>query len=172
MRHPSSELSKPLSLALGDQLAQDFTVAVNQAFSKTFDIQVRAGHYSIGEGVVNLTGDVSGVVGFVQKKLEGTLTACFSMKTIRYVLPRVLGNDVEITQAVAMDAVGEITNMIFGQIKTELNQRGHHVRFCMPSVICGSGHFISQMHQGRYMIMNFEIEGCTFQIHIALHHEA
>ena len=161
--------SKPLSLALGDQLAKDFSHAVSDAFTKTFDIPVKAGHYSIGEGTVNLTGDVSGVVGFVQDKLEGTLTACFLMKTIRHVLPRVLGNEVEITQAVAMDAVGEITNMIFGQIKTELNQRGHHVRFGMPSVIAGSGHFISQMHQGRYMIMNFEIEGSVFQIHIALH---
>ncbi len=164
--------SKPLSLALGDQLAQDFSLAVSQAFNKTFDIPVKAGRYSIGEGVMNLTGDVSGVVGFVQEKLEGTLTACFNMKTIQQILPRILGNDVEITQAVAMDAVGEITNMIFGQIKTELNQRGHHVRFGMPSVICGGGHFISQMHQGRYMIMDFEIEGSNFQIHIALHHGA
>lgn len=164
--------SKPLSLALGDQLAQDFSLAVSQAFNKTFDVPVKVGRYEIGEGVVNLTGDVSGVVGFVQEKLEGTLTACFNMKAIQKVLPRILGNDVEITQAVAMDAVGEITNMIFGQIKTELNQRGHHVRFGMPSVICGGGHFISQMHQGRYMIMNFEIEGSNFQIHIALHHGA
>lgn len=161
--------SKPLSLALGDQLAKDFSLAVGDAFNKTFAVEVRSGHYSIGEGAVNLTGDVSGVVGFVQEKLEGTLTACFQMKTIKQVLPRILGNDVEITQAIAMDAVGEITNMIFGQIKTELNQRGHHVRFGMPSVICGDGHFISQMHQGRYMIMNFEIEGNVFQIHIALH---
>ena len=161
--------SKPLSLALGDQLAKDFLVAVSDAFTKTFGIEVRAGHYEIGEGPQNLTGDVSGVVGFVQEKLEGTLTVCFQIKTIKQVLPRVLGDDVEITQAVAMDAVGEITNMIFGQIKTELNQRGHHVRFGMPSVISGSGHFISQMHQGRYMIMNFEIEGSAFQIHIALH---
>lgn len=161
--------SKPLALALGDQLAQDFTHAVTDAFGKTFDITVKAGRYSIGEGSVNLTGDVSGVVGFVQEKLEGTLTACFSIKTIHQILPRLLGDKIEITQAVAMDAVGEITNMIFGQIKTELNQRGHHVRFGMPSVICGDGHFISQMHQGRYMMMNFEIEGGVFQIHIALH---
>ncbi|MBY0428905.1 MAG: chemotaxis protein CheX [Alphaproteobacteria bacterium] len=164
-----ANLSKPLSLALGDQLAKDFSLAVSDAFNKTFGIDIKAGHYDIGEGAINLTGDVSGVVGFVQEKLEGTLTACFQMKTIQQVLPRLLGNDVEITQAVAMDAVGEITNMIFGQIKTELNQRGHHVRFGMPSVICGGGHFISQMHQGRYMVMNFEIEGSAFQIHIALH---
>jgi chemotaxis protein CheX len=164
--------SKPLALALGDQLAQDFSHAVSEAFNKTFDVAVKLGRYSIGEGSVNLTGDVSGVVGFVQEKLEGTLTACFNIKTIHQVLPRLLGNDIEITQDVAMDAVGEITNMIFGQIKTELNKRGHHVRFGMPSVIRGDGHFISQMHQGRYMMMNFEIEGSSFQIHVALHHGA
>lgn len=165
---PSS--SKPLALALGDQLAQDFSHAVSDAFNKTFGIEVKVGHYSIGDGAVSLTGDVSGVVGFVQEKLEGTLTACFNIKTIRAILPRLLGDDIEVTQAVAMDAVGEITNMIFGQIKTELNKRGHTVRFGMPSVIAGDGHFISQMHQGRHMIMNFEVEGGAIQIHIALHH--
>lgn len=168
----SSSPTKPLALALGDQLAQDMSHAVSEAFSKTFDINVRPGRYSIGEGSVNLTGDVSGVVGFVQEKLEGTLTTCFNMKTIHHVLPRLLGDDVVVTQDIAMDAVGEITNMIFGQIKTEMNQRGHHLRFGMPSVITGSGHFISQMHQGRYMIMNFEIEDGFFQIHIALHQGA
>ncbi|NDE89617.1 MAG: chemotaxis protein CheX [Alphaproteobacteria bacterium] len=161
--------SKPLALSLGDQLAQDFTFAVSEAFGKTFDVPVKAGRYVIGEGSVSLTGDVYGVVGFIQEKLEGTLTACFNITVMNKILPRLLGDGIEITQDVAMDAVGEITNMIFGQIKTALNQRGHHLRFGMPSVILGGGHFISQMHEGRYMLMHFELEGSVFQIHVALH---
>jgi CheY-specific phosphatase CheX len=160
---------KPLTLSLGDQLAQDLILAVSDAFEKTFDAKVVPGRYVIGDGAVALTGDVSGIVGFVQETLEGTLTACFNIKIIHQILPRLLGNDLEITQSIAMDAVGEITNMIFAKIKAELNARGHQLRFGMPSVIHGDGHFISQLHQGHYMMMSFEIEKSTFQIHLALH---
>jgi chemotaxis protein CheX len=112
---------------------------------------------------------VSGIVGFVQTQLEGTLTACFQMECLKRIVPRLLGGDIEITQDIAMDAVGELTNMIFGQIKTELNQHGHQIRFGLPSVIKGTGHFIGHMHAGRYMIVPFEVDGSTFQIHLAFH---
>jgi chemotaxis protein CheX len=161
--------SKPLSSALSDKLAQDVIRAVTDAFTKTFGVTVKTGHYQIGEGTVALSGDVSGVVGFVQDKLEGTLTACFEMKCLKHILPRLLGDDIEVTQEVVMDAVGEITNMIFGQIKTELNQRGYQLRFGMPSVIKGPGHFIGHMHEGTYMIMAFDVDGHAFQVHLAFH---
>jgi chemotaxis protein CheX len=163
--------TKPLVLSLGDQLAKDLAQAVSEALGKTFDVQVKPGRYEIGDGAVALNGDVSGIVGFIQDKLEGTMVACFDMKFVHTILPRILGKDIAITQDVAMDAVGEITNMIFGQIKTELNQRGHHVRFGLPSVVAGPGHFISHMHDGRYMIMTFDVDGSLFQLHLGLHRE-
>lgn len=162
-------MSKPLSLSIGDKLAQDVIHAVAEAFSKTFDVTVKAGRYEIGSGAVTLSGDVSGIVGFVQTQLEGTLTACFRMDCLKRILPRLLGGDIEVTQDIAMDAVGEITNMIFGQIKTELNQHGHQLRFGLPSVVTGAGHFIGHMHAGRYMIVPFEVDGSSFQIHLAFH---
>jgi CheY-specific phosphatase CheX len=160
---------KPLAHSLGSQLAQDLNKAVSEAFGKTFDVEVVPGRYEIGEGTFALTGDVSGIVGFIQEKLEGTLIACFQMNCIRQILPRILGTEVELTQDIVMDAASEITNMIFGQIKTELNQRGHLVRFGMPCVVKGSGHFIGHMHQGLYMIMSFDVDGSVFQIYLALH---
>jgi chemotaxis protein CheX len=162
-------VSKNLFLALGDQLAKDITKAVTDTLEKTFAINVKAGRYMIGEGVVQLNGDVSGIVGLIQEKLEGTLTVSFSLEVVRKIIPRLLGNDIEVTRDVAIDAVSEMTNMIFGQLKTELNQRGHQVRFGLPSVVTGPGHFISHLHEGQYMIMPFEMEGSTFQVHIAIH---
>lgn len=156
-------------LVLGDQLAQDISKAVVEAIGKTFDLEVKAGRYQINSGATALEGDVSGVFGVVQDRLEGTLTICFKTETIRDMLPRLFGNDVVVTNDVAMDAVGELTNMIFGQVKTELNQRGHHIRFGIPSVIKGAGHFIGHMHDGRYMLIPFSIDKGEFQIHFAVH---
>jgi CheY-specific phosphatase CheX len=162
-------MTKQLFFALGDQLAQDISSAVSDALNKTFSITVTPDRYVLGKGSVNLSGDVSGIVGLSQDKLEGTLTLCFPMQSVKKLIPRILGDDITITDDVVVDAVGEITNMIFGRLKTELNERGHHLRFGLPSVIRGEGHFINQLHQGHYMMMPFTMENEPFQLHLAIH---
>ncbi len=67
----------------------------------------------------------------------------------------------------AADAIGEITNMIFGRIKTELNERGYQVRLSLPSVVTGPSHFINHLHEGRFMLVPFDVEGDIFQVHFA-----
>lgn len=163
------EPKKEKSIVLNEQFARDVSKAVTDTLDITFGLQVRVGRYNVGEGAVKLNGDVSGIVGLIQDKLEGTLTLCFTSDSVRKLIPRLLGDTVQITPEVVSDAVGELTNMVFGQIKTELNERGHHLRFGMPSVVQGSGHFINHLHEGQYMVIPFEMENSAFQVHVAIH---
>lgn len=157
------------SLALDELLAKEISAAVIKTMRETFSVEVKPGNFEIGCGVVSLVGDVSGVIGMVQEHLEGTLTISLTFETVRNMLPQVIGNSVLITHEMTVDAVGEITNMIFGQIKSDLNRRGYRLKLGIPSVITGRGHFISQFHRGRYMIIPFHVDGQLFQVHIALH---
>lgn len=156
-------------LALDDHLAKDISSAVTNAMHQTFGIEVMPGPYEIGDGMVSLVGDVSGVIGMVQSHLEGTLMLCLTFETIRELLPQVVGKSISITHEMAVDAVGEITNMIFGQIKANLGQRGHQLKLGIPCVVTGKGHFVSQFHRGRYMIVPFHLDGQLFQVYVALH---
>jgi chemotaxis protein CheX len=158
-----------LQLALDEQLSKEISNAVCTAMRNTFDADVKPGKFEIGEGPVALTGDVSGVIGMVQDDLEGTLTLCLNFETMRDILPKVIGNNVTITHEMALDAVGEITNMIFGTIKTSLNSRGFGLKLGIPSVVTGRGHFVSHFHRGRYMIVPFHLAGQLFQVHVAIH---
>jgi chemotaxis protein CheX len=156
-------------LALDEQLSRDITMAVSSAMLSTFGIVVTPGPYEVGRGMVSLVGDVSGVIGLVQDELEGTMTLCMTFDTIRDILPRIIGNAISVTHEMTVDAVGEITNMIFGQIKTELNGRGYGLKLGIPSVVTGRGHFVSQFTRGPYMIVPFYLDNQLFQVHIALH---
>jgi chemotaxis protein CheX len=158
-------------LALDERLAKEIVSAVSSAMRETFAVEVTPGPYEIGEGMVSLVGDVSGVIGMVQAHLEGTLTLCLTFETIRDILPQVVGKSVSITHEMAVDAVGEITNMIFGQIKSDLNARGYQLKLGIPCVVTGKGHFVSQFHRGRYMIVPFHLDGQLFQVYVALHHD-
>ncbi len=156
-------------LALDEQLAKEITEAVVGSMKVTFSVDVESGQYEVGEGMVSLVGDVSGVIGMVQDRLEGTMTLCLTFETVHDILPKVIGHSVSVTHEMTVDAVGEITNMIFGQIKTELNKRGYLLKLGIPSVVTGRGHFVSQFHRGKYMIIPFYLDGQLFQVHIALH---
>jgi chemotaxis protein CheX len=156
-------------LALDDTLAKEISMAVTNAMRETFAVDVSAGSYEVGEGMVSLVGDVSGVIGIVQSQLEGTLTLCLTFETVRDILPQIVGKSVSITHEMAVDAVGEITNMIFGQIKANLSQRGYQIKLGIPCVVTGKGHFVSQFHRGRYMIVPFHLDGQLFQVYVALH---
>ncbi len=164
-------MSRNLTLSLGDQLARDIAQAVADSFGMTFGIKVVPGRYSVAEGPVRLGGDVSGLVGLTQDRLEGTLTVCFSLDTMQKIVPRLIGGDIKVTPDIAADSVGEITNMVFGQIKTRLNERGHNIRLSLPSVVRGPSHFINHLHEGRYMLMPFDVDGSAFQVHLAVHRD-
>lgn len=156
-------------LRLDDQLSKEITQAVCNAMQTTFSVTVNPGQAEVGSGMVSLVGDVSGVIGLVQDELEGTMTICLTFETVRDILPRIVGNAISVTHEMTVDAVGEITNMIFGQIKTELNRRGYGLKLGIPSVVTGRGHFVSQFHRGQYMIVPFYLEGQLFQVHIAVY---
>jgi len=164
-------MSQTLYISLDEQLAQEITNAVCNAMRQTFQVEVVPGPYEIGEGMVSLVGDVSGVIGMAQAHLEGTLTLCLTFETIRDVLPQVVGKSLSITHEMAVDAVGEITNMIFGQIKANLAQRGYQLKLGIPCVVTGKGHFVSQFHRGKYMIVPFHLDGQLFQVYVALHQD-
>jgi len=156
-------------LVLDEQLARDISNAVHKAMHETFGVEVVPGEPETGNGLVALVGDVSGVIGMVQTRLEGTLTLCLTFETIRDILPQVIGKSISITHEMAVDAVGEITNMIFGQIKANLGARGFSLRLGIPCVVTGKGHFVSHFHRGKYMIVPFHLDGQLFQVYVALH---
>ncbi len=156
-------------IGLNETLAKDVIGAVTKSLSETFNVEVTAGTSEYGDGMVSLVGDISGIIGMVQSHLEGTLMLCMTFETMRDILPQVVGKSVSITHEMAVDAVGELTNMVFGQVKTELNQRGHQVKLGIPCVVSGKGHFVSQFHRGKYMIVPFHLDGKMFQVYIAMH---
>ncbi|MFA5041176.1 MAG: chemotaxis protein CheX [Bdellovibrionales bacterium] len=156
-------------ILLDDVLAKDIMTAVTRSMRETFSVTVTADPPEYGEGIVALAGDISGIIGLVQAQLDGTLILCMPFEAVKDLLPIVLGKTTPITHEMAVDAVGELTNMIFGQIKNELNQRDHQIKLGIPCVVTGKGHFVCQFHRGKYMIVPFHLDGKLFQVYVALH---
>ncbi|MDD4617366.1 MAG: chemotaxis protein CheX [Alphaproteobacteria bacterium] len=156
-------------ISLDETLSKDIVNAVVSSMRHTFNVDIKPGSTDYGEGAVSLVGDISGIIGLVQDKLDGTLILCMTCETLREVLPGVLGKSVEVTHEMAVDAIGELTNMVFGQIKRELNIRNHQIKLGIPCVVTGKGHFVCQICQGQSMIVPFELNGRLVQVYVGLH---
>lgn len=89
-------------------------------------------------------GEIAGVVGMLSNQWKGTLTLSFPKQAILLILENMLGEKYsDITEEVH-DAVGELTNMIYGSAKATLNQLGYNFEMAIPTVI--KGQFIMLQH--------------------------
>ncbi len=159
-------------IALDETFVKDISDAVISTMRETFNVSVTTGPTAYGEGLVSLEGEISGIIGLVQDHLDGTLILCVSFEIMQEILPYVLGKNMEVTHDMAVDGVGEMTNMIFGHVKRELNQRKHEIKLGIPCVVAGKGSFVCQFYRGRHMIVPFYLNGKLFQVYVALHEDS
>jgi chemotaxis protein CheX len=113
-------------------------------------------------------GEVAGMVGMVFGSMKGTMSISFDKASIFAILESMLGEKhTEVTNDVA-DAVGEMTNQIYGTAKTTLNQMGYAFEMAIPSVIKGTV-VVSKHHNGATLVIPFHLNhGTTFYVDITV----
>ncbi|MGZ3772194.1 MAG: chemotaxis protein CheX [Pseudobdellovibrionaceae bacterium] len=115
-----------------------------------------------------LKGEIAGMVGMVAPPLKGTLLISYNKESILHILENMLGEKYSEISNEVSDAVGELTNMIYGSAKTTLNQMGYNFEMAVPSVI--SGDFtITQADKGATLVIPFNLaNGSTFFVEITV----
>ena len=120
------------------------------------------------DGKEKFLGDISGVIGLMSDAFSGSVVISFPAATFLKVMSRMLGEEfTEITKDIE-DGAGELTNIIFGQAKIGLNEKGYGIKTAIPSVITGAGHSVSQTSNGPRVIIPFETDVGPFFVEICL----
>ncbi len=110
-------------------------------------------------------GDVSGVLGLTGVA-NGTIAVTFEEKCILTIVSNMFGETMtELNNEIA-DAVGELTNMISGQARRELEQIGKVFKAAIPSVVTGRDHSIIHYSDGPKIAIPFSTESGEFTIEV------
>ncbi len=110
-------------------------------------------------------GDVSGVLGLTGVA-NGTIAVTFEEKCILAVVSNMFGETMtELNNDIA-DAVGELTNMISGQARRELEGMGKIFKAAIPSVITGRNHSIIHYTDGPKIAIPFSTGSGDFTIEV------
>lgn len=110
-------------------------------------------------------GDVSGVLGLTGVA-NGTIAVTFEEKCILVVVSNMLGETMGELNADISDAVGELTNMISGQARRELEEMGKIFKAAIPSVVTGKNHSIVHYTKGPKIAIPFSTEHGNFTIEV------
>ena len=112
-------------------------------------------------------GDVSGIIGFTGEQ-NGTVSVTFDELCILKVVSNMFGEEMKELNDEVSDAVGEITNMISGQARMELEEMGRLFHGAIPSVSTGKNHKIEYTSKGPKIAIPFTTDDGTFTIVVCL----
>ena len=113
------------------------------------------------------SGDVSGIIGITGDAI-GSLALSFSEKCICKIVSNMLGEEHhEVTRDI-IDAVGELTNMVSGASRTQLEKMGMAVYAAIPTVVHGQGHTITHILKSPSIVIPFSTAAGPFFIDVCI----
>ncbi|MCD4722674.1 MAG: chemotaxis protein CheX [Desulfobacula sp.] len=110
-------------------------------------------------------GDVSGILGLTGVA-NGTIAVTFEEKCILAVVSNMFGETMSELNNEIADAVGELTNMISGQARRELEEMGKVFKAAIPSVVTGKNHSIMHFTNGPKIAIPFNTDNGDFTIEV------
>lgn len=113
-------------------------------------------------------GDISGVIGVVTPSFGGSIILAFPLKTALAVFSKMLGETYEKASPEVESGTSELTNIIFGQAKIALNERGYGLKPAIPTVVTGTNHVLYSSTSGPIVVVPFESELGNFFIEICM----
>jgi chemotaxis protein CheX len=112
-------------------------------------------------------GDVSGIIGITGDAV-GSLAISFSEMCICNIVGRMLGETFNTINHDVLDAVGELTNMISGVSRTQLEKKGMSVFAAIPSVVFGANHTINHILKSPSIVIPFTSPSGPFFVDVCI----
>jgi len=106
------------------------------------------------------------VIGMMSDKFCGSIGLCFTEKVFLKVMGNMLMEEYSEINNELEDGAGELLNIIFGQAKNILSQKGYSIEKAIPSVIRGDDLKIHHFSKSPTVIIPFESSEGNFYIQI------
>lgn len=150
-------------IELNDSIAKEMTAAVEKTILTMFSARPKPEAWRV-EGKNSVAGDVSGLIGFVQDRLEATMAVCFPRDLAIEMMSHLVRRPLTEVDGMVKSGVGELANVIFGVMKAKLNQSGFTFQATIPTVVVGNNHVLGAVTPAPTLIMPFELYGKRFHV--------
>lgn len=120
-----------------------------------------------GTGPV-ITIDIAAIIGLASDAFQGNIAICFPKAVFLSLMGKMLSDTFSMITPDLEDGASELLNIIFGQAKRILNQKGYKIEKAIPTIIRGNDIKVRQLAQKPVLVLPFDTEFGAIHIEIAL----
>lgn len=140
--------------------------SVKEIFSTMIMMDVEVSKEQSGDLQV-LKDSISGIIGLAGKH-KGVLAIHLPNKVAMTITGNFLGMDVDEVNEDVEDAVGELANMLGGNVKTILSEKGKDIELSMPSTISGKEYDFQSTKEAEHTRIPFKCDAGNFSVELQL----
>jgi len=147
-------------------LQKNITDATTEIFETMIMVDIIAGD-PITEKINNFKCSVSGVIGLAGS-CKGMLAIHLPDKVAMSITGSFLGMDVTEVDDDVTDAIGELANMVAGNIKMILDEAGNNVTVSIPSCVHGEEYTMDTVSDSQRVVIPFNIDSGQFLVELQI----
>jgi chemotaxis protein CheX len=140
-----------------------FLKSTIETFKTMVGLQVTPGKLYLRKEPNN--SDISGVIG-LSGDIRGAVIMAYPLVTALKISSKFLGEEIKELNASVADCVGEISNIITGFAKKDLQSL--HLSISLPSIVRGQGHVVDMPKDAPVMCIPFDSECGSFTMEVSM----
>jgi len=111
--------------------------------------------------------EIAGIIGLASKVFAGSIAICFPKNVFLMVMSRMMGEEYTEINDEVRDGASELLNIIYGQAKKVLNEKGYGIEKAIPTVINGNDLKTHYMTKDKVIVLPFTTDNGDFYIEIS-----
>jgi len=149
-----------------EEITDKLVASTVEIFSSMIMMDVAVGNDS--EATINpYLKCITGMVGLAGKR-KGIVAVHFPNEVAMAITGNFLGMDVSEINEDVQDAVGEVANMLAGDIKTILSDKGKDIELSLPSTISGDQYVFQAKSDTERITVPFIVSNGVFRVELEL----
>jgi len=149
-----------------EQLAAYVIEATREVFS-TMVMMDPKDEYPLKEPVKRFQCSITGMVGFAGT-YSGVISIHCPVALALKITSNMLGMECEEVNEDLNDAIGEIANMLGGNVKQVLSKGGLDVKLSIPTVIAGEDYTVNSLSDSDCVVIPFDVDDNKFIVGLTL----
>ena len=154
-------------MILRDLIVDSITHSATQVFSTMLDVQIRGGPISIENGAPEANDGVVSFIGLAGTWAGAGSLVCSPAMACRICAQMLLTEQTAVNDEV-LDAVAELTNMIIGGVKTELESQLGPLGLSLPTIVYGKNFRTKAAGCAEWIVAPFHWDDETLLVKVCL----